>query len=700
MGLYLGFLIPQQFSLLNKVLFFLIGGLFLVVLVPENLVYLGVPVKISGWLLLGASLAQVWWCRDKLVAWIRTLYANTDIRTLAVVILLTITFHGVVPIKQGLEWYYGKGFSDQLNYALLAEFLKEEPYSTSEKDIGLRPWLLTTVGFRGSAEQLGMSSGLGMQMTGLKEERIGQSIITAEISVWSVTDGQTGYAATVIFSITVLAICLYVLLRETGVDRFIAGAGALLVALLPAVTRLSLNGFLSQACILFVFPFFASLLRQQDLSARSFTLFFSLTLGYLVAVYSELAPIGFCTFLLGVIFIRSDKFRAKRLMLLSAILLIALMNAFYLRNLLEFLAQQYYIAANAPFLEHMAPKILTLRGWSELIFGTINNSPLASFFDCGTILLGLLFVAGAIFLSRRDRMIFGAILLPVILVISYLATRTSHSSYPIAKIILSILPLLIGLMLVTLSRVSANYQARPIGLLKTFLPALLVAAAAAGSVRYYFEVLDNEGLLRYSREPRFLNVCRELEGINNKRVLIFESHPLLTPWLWYHARHNEVYFDGRFIGAPFSKITDLANVDFVATRERLVDLSAGKVSCVAFVDDTPGEDRRDGHIHYGLGPPANLRFLAMRPLSANLTLRLAPGPEATTFPIDYFLADRQGHVSQGELWGKSVDVRRINLPRGLSTLQLWVKAKANDPSIEPSFPILAELDGIELTDIN
>ena len=122
-----------------------------------------------------------------------------------------------------------------------------------------------------------------------------------------------------------------------------------------------------------------------------------------------------------------------------------------------------------------------------------------------------------------------------------------RSYYPIAKITLSILPFVIGLVFVALSRVAANNQDRPIGVLMKLLCALIVVAAAAGSVRYYSEVLNNEGLLRYVREPRFLSVCRELEEIKNKRVLVFETHPLLSPWLCYHARHNDVYFDGRFI---------------------------------------------------------------------------------------------------------------------------------------------------------
>ncbi len=126
------------------------------------------------------------------------------------------------------------------------------------------------VGFHLNAEQIGMKSGPGVEVIGLKKQRIGQSIITAEMSVWSGTDGKGGYAATVIFFLTLLAICLYVFLRETGIDRFMAGSGALLAAFLPAVTRLSLDGFLSQISILFVFPFFASLLRQRGFECPKF----------------------------------------------------------------------------------------------------------------------------------------------------------------------------------------------------------------------------------------------------------------------------------------------------------------------------------------------------------------------------------------------------------------------------------------------
>jgi hypothetical protein len=704
-GLIWRFLFPKEFSLLNKLFFSFIGGLFLVVLVAQNLVYLGLPIRISAWFLLGSALVQVLLCRHKLLAWIRTLYADDDMRTLAIVILLTIGFHGIVPIRQGLEWYYGKGYDDQLNYVLLAEFLKEEPYSTSEHAVGLRPWLIRPVGFQISAEQLGMTS--GVEAIGLKKERLGQSIITAEISVWSGTDGKGGYAATVIFFLTLLAICLYVSLRETGIDRFMAGSGALFGAILPAVTRLSLNGFLSQVSVLFLFPLFASLLRREELSGRSFTLFFSFTLAYFLAAYSEIAPVGICTLFLGVIFVRHDSFRAKRLMLMSAILLIALLNPFYLRNLIEFLWQQYKIAANATFLDNLAPNILTLRGWSELVFGVSPSAPFASVFEFCVILVGLLLLTGVILIPRCNRPIFSAILLPVLLIVFYLSTRTPRSYYPIAKTALTILPFAIGLVFVAVSKIAPNNQNRSIEVAKKLLCALLVAGAGAGSVRYYSEVLNDGALLQYLRNPRFVDVCRALEGMKNKRVVVFETNPWLTRWLCYHARHNNVYFDRRFIidasvppFAPFLQVPDLATVDFIATRDRVVDLRAPVVSCLCLVNDFLGEERTDGHDRYWLGEPAGLRFLALRPLSANLKLRLAPGPQATSFPIDFFLTDDQGHVSQGEIRGETIDVRRMEFPRGPSYLQLSVKAKESDSNPAQSFPIVAELEDLEISDID
>ena len=84
-------------------------------------------------------------------------------------------------------------------------------------------------------------------------------------------------------------------------------------------------------------------------------------------------------------------------------------------------------------------------------------------------------------------------------------------------------------------------------------------------------------------------------------------------------------------------------------------------------------------------------------MSADLNLRLIPGPKAATSPADFFLTDVQGHVFRDEVQGKNPEVLRMNVPRGHSYLELSVKAKEGDPNPGISFPILAELDEIELS---
>ena len=111
--------------------------------------------------------------------------------------------------------------------------------------------------------------------------------------------------------------------------------------------------------------------------------------------------------------------------------------------------------------------------------------------------------------------------MPAILVILYLATRNPPSYYPIAKITLTLLPFVIGLVFVALSRVAANNQDRPIGVLKKLFSAMIVVAAAAGSFRYYSEVLKSKDLLRFVREPRFLDVAGALEKDKKTSAYLF-----------------------------------------------------------------------------------------------------------------------------------------------------------------------------------
>jgi hypothetical protein len=74
-------------------------------------------------------------------------------------------------------------------------------------------------------------------------------------------------------------------------------------------------------------------------------------------------------------------------------------------------------------------------------------------------------------------------------------------------------------------------------------------------------------------------------------------------------------------------------------------------------------------------------------------------PKTSSLPFSK-VPDLEKVVFQGEIQKKNPEVLGMNLPGGLSYLELSVKAENVDPSTAPSFPILAELDGIEISEID
>jgi len=683
-GSLLLFLIPRECPPLSKAFFSITGGIFLAVLIPQNLAYLGVPVRISAWLLFGFAAFQLCRRSRRLGDLLRTVRASADIRSLGVVVLLTVTFHSVVPVQQGIDSYCGKPGIDHMNYIFLAEFLKEEPYKTDFQDVGLRPWLLTGLYF--------------------KHQRIGQSVITAEISVLSRSNAKNAYGATFIFFLATLAMCLYFLLREIGVDRFTAGLGAFLPSIFPGITHLFLYGFLSQTAALFVFAFFATLLHRRDLNGRSFTVFFSLGLAYLIAVYSEMAPIGVCCFLLGVIFVRRENFGRKWIMSLCGILLAALLNPFYIYNLICFLSQQYFLALHAISLQEILPNFLTLRGWSAVLFGAVDSRWVLLVEFCG-VMFALLALVGFLLLPRSEKLVFGSVLLPVVALAAYLSTRVPLPVYPITKLMFSFSPFAAVFVFSAMSKLSSPNGNRILKLSRIFVSVVLVVAAALGSIEEYRLVVSGSDSGPF-REPRFMDVCRRLELVKNKKVLLFDLDRYVLGWFCYHARNNDVYCDARAIGTldllksfPFSAVPKLDAVDLVVGRDRILDPKTSTAICGTLIDSSQKPDYENGKARYWLGPPTRVRFLALRAIAAKIMMRLEPGPDAKTLPIRYSLSRDHENVAQGLFFEKTVEVRRIEIPRGVSDFELSVTAERVEVRDAGLSLHVAKLDDFQVGDI-
>jgi hypothetical protein len=187
LGLFFHFLLPKALSPLGKIVFTFVIGLFLLVLVPQNLVYLGVPVQLSAWFVLGLAAFQFYRYRREFRGWLRTFRAHSNFKALGIAVLLTAIFHSVVPIQQGLDVYYGKAGLDFYPYTVLAQYLRDEFYKTDPTQFGLR-----------------LS---GLFPSGYAQQGTGQSVIQTEVSVFSQMSAQSGFAATIALFLTALAIC-------------------------------------------------------------------------------------------------------------------------------------------------------------------------------------------------------------------------------------------------------------------------------------------------------------------------------------------------------------------------------------------------------------------------------------------------------------------------------------------------------------
>jgi hypothetical protein len=688
-GLLLHFLLPKDFSPLAKTVFTFALGLFLSVLILQNLVYLGVPVRFSAWLVLGLAILQFYRFRRELGGWLRNLRTNADIKALGTVALLAAIFHSVVPIEQGLDRYYGKAGLDYYNYTLLAQYLRDQSYNTDPTQFGLRPSALFTTKYR--------------------HERIGQSIVQAEISVFSRTNAQSAFAATIIVSLTALAISSYALLRDMEVPLFTAVAGAFLPTIFQAITRLSIDAYLSQTATLFVFVFLTHVLLRQNLNARGFTVFFSLGLAFLTSAYSELMPFGCFALILGTIFARQDSLRTKRLTLLCATLLVALINPFYISDLIRFLALQYHSAVTYKTMNNLIPGVLSLRGWSEALFGAVPST-IAPLTEICAMAFVLLAIPGLIFLKKFQRLAFGSVLLPFIAMALYLATKAPLPVYPLTKLIFSFLPLISVLAFAAIAKFTLPRKERLTTLSRAALLLLMIAVTARGSIQEYQKTWNDNDLIEspFIRNPNFLDVCQQLEGIKNKKVLLFETNRMLFFWLCYHARNNNVFsiLDPTEIFIvrheekyPFCELPKLEDIDLVVTHNQIIDPKSGADICLSAIDPSRGERRANGDTFFWLGPPSTkVYFLGSRPVLANVQMRLSPGPEAKILPVPFSICQGKDIVFQGEIDRQTTASAQLGIPQGISGIELRAAGPAPEAQPDDAYQCIVQLDNLEITD--
>ena len=165
--------------------------------------------------------------------------------------------------------------------------------------------------------------------------------------------------------------------------------------------------------------------------------------------------------------------------------------------------------------------------------------------------------------------------------------------------------------------------------------------------------------------------------MKSRKILLFDMDRYILAWLCYHARNNDVYCDARAIGSvnlvktfPFSEVPEIDTLDLIVSRDRMVDPKTANAMCGTLIESFQAPDFENGKIRYWLGPPARVRFLAPRAISARIMMRLEPGPDAETLPIHFFLSHDHENVAEGSFSSEAVAIGRLDLPEVFRTMSL------------------------------
>lgn len=618
------------------------------VLVLQNLVYLDVPVgRQTPWV--WAAITLAWLGSAGHPGARRALQASlaTFPRALVLLALLAYGTQGAALLQSGARFYVGRSWEDHFSYTMMAQFLQDERFSLRVTEIGQRPYLFRV---------LRPSMGRFAITEGLKENRIGQSLVQAFGAATLRSDAKTLFGPTILLGVALLVLAVGLLAGRLGLPPPGTWLAAWSAALLPGVTILHLESFLSHAVVLAFFVAWLAVL--DDLGAEPGPRRFvpaMLVLAFGIATYSEMwtAFLALAALSLGL-----HALRARPIACLLA--LAALLVSSYLTN-------PHYVGmllltvgwADTPLIHPgIYPWAYTLEGQARLWWGDLGGLARAGWATAAALagllatLLGLGGLVGlAVTAWRREGLrgrsgdhgaslaLCASLLALALGALPFLLS--GRHPYQFYKVLQTGSPaLVLGLV------VLAWRWPRPGRVLMVVLAAGVTLASlhmllpAAGTQP---QARSNAGLLLPADVRELQEHLRTRRG--EALVIAPGLLPALNAWVAYFARHEAVW-----LAAPFLSRDRLARSPEAAA---LLDLPRAPVG--ALVLSRP-DDRAFAR------PPAevvwsNAGFELWRP---------RPGPWAVLFDVD-----RPGELAEARLAGTEPWLGQIlPLPRGSLRLRV------------------------------
>ena len=516
--------------------FFGLAGLVTCILFLHALIYLNLPLKLTSWVGLLIALAGV---GGSLLAWrprpgVSHRYHQRESIAATLLFATVFAFQGAPLFSAGPENYYGSAHTDQVNYVLLAEFLVDEPFKTPLSDVGLHPWMAKAIH--------------------LKIFRLGQSVANGYLGVTSLADAKRAYGTLSIFMVGIGALSVFILARVVSVPRTLAFLIGIWWGLLPAITKMHLDGFFSQACVLFVFPALAAVfyVRRGRLE-RIQLILMTLYLAYLLCTYTEVYALG--VGLVGSLVILAARpgtlFRLRLVAVVTVVAGSLLLAGGYLQYFFSYVSQQYKTAASPISLADLVPMSGTWIGWKQIFFGyeAFTDARLERLL----LIVGfaLIFVFCCAFQGRnlaKRRFLLAMIVTPLG-VLALLLSAPVLPKYAFSKLLDTFTTFWLVVASVGLLHLGGFLGLRRVWVraFTWLIAGLFVVAALDGSWPQWRAVREDQGILA-DVDSKGARLCYAAAQKDRSSVfLIAEPHNIVCAWLAYAARRSNAYVDASFI---------------------------------------------------------------------------------------------------------------------------------------------------------
>jgi hypothetical protein len=529
-------------------------GIAAVVVPLQALVYCHVPVRYSApvlWAVAAVLWAGLCW-RGHLGASLRQLPRGLFATCLALYLV-----HGLGLLLTGARHYVARGWTDVFNYTVMAEFLARHDVHMPLREIGHRPYLWKGVE--------------------LAYDRIGQSVLHAFHAVSSGGTTRVTFEPTILLFPPLLLLAVYALARRWRLlpgRAFLCGLAA---ALLPGMTLLHLEGFLSHCLALPLL--LASLLALDEHQRRrdwASAVLAALLLAATANVYTEFLPV-----IVGapLLFLATARQRGWGLALTCLLLALSpfLLNPLFVPHLMHIVDRM-----DMRFLEGVYAWALEVEGIERIWFGDVVGAapawlhPVLRPAALGLLVLGGygLVQAGMRCLTDLEEpgaepapsrglalSLLGLLALPFLVL-----ARDAQHPYQVYKLVLTASPLFV----LGLGLLARRANAARLGRLVP-LP-LLAGVAAAGltaTVLMVLRVTDAKSPERFRgrllADPAVRELTDYLERLQGRDIAYHQTDGVtstgfyLNSWIAYHARHNRLWLANPFFndGDDLSAIPDL-----------------------------------------------------------------------------------------------------------------------------------------------